>query len=157
MSGLEIRPVTSEIGAEVRGIDLSQPLEATTRDALFQALVTHHVLFFRDHLTFLEMAMTQERIDAFAEATGDRQWIHTDPERAKQQSPFGRTIAHGYLTISLAPQLIDELYLVEGSSHTVNYGIDRMRLHEPVPADARVRLSAEIRGVRYLPSGAARV
>ena len=100
--------------------------------------------------------VSAERIRAFAEATGDRQWIHTDPDRAREESPFGGAIAHGYLTISLAPPLIDQLYRIDGCSMTVNYGIEKMRLQEPVPAGGRVRLSAEIRKVRMLPSGAAR-
>ena len=102
------------------------------------------------------VTVSQERIRAFAEATGDRQWIHTDPERATAESPFGTPIAHGYLTISLAPPLIDQLYQISDCRMTVNYGIEKMRLQEPVPAGARIRLSAEIRKVRMLPSGAAR-
>lgn len=102
------------------------------------------------------IVISQERIHAFAEATGDQQWIHTDPERASSESPFGSTVAHGYLTISLAPPLIDQLYLIDDCRMTVNYGIEKMRLQEPVPADSRIRLSAEIRNVRMLPSGAAR-
>ena len=102
------------------------------------------------------LAVTQERIDAFAEATGDRQWIHTDPERAKADSPFGGTIAHGYLTLALAPPLMDELFRVDGCRMTVNYGIEKMRLHEPVPAGARIRVTMEITKVRMLPNGGAR-
>lgn len=100
--------------------------------------------------------VSQERIRAFADATGDQQWIHTDPQRAESESPFGGAIAHGYLTISLAPPLIDQLYVIDGCRMTVNYGIEKMRLQEPVPAGSRVRVSAEIRNVRLLPSGAAR-
>jgi acyl dehydratase len=102
------------------------------------------------------LKITQERIDLFAEATDDRQWIHTDPERAKESSPFGAPIAHGYLTISLAPRLIDQLYVIRDCRMTVNYGIDKMRLQEPVRAGSRIRLCAEIKQVRMLPSGAAR-
>ena len=102
------------------------------------------------------VTVSEERIRAFADATGDRQWIHTDPERARAESPFGGAIAHGYLTVSLAPPLIDQLYQIDDCSMTVNYGIEKMRLQEPVPANARIRLSAEIRKVRMLPSGAAR-
>lgn len=100
--------------------------------------------------------VTQERIQSFADATGDQQWIHTDVERAKVASPFGSTIAHGYLTISLAPPLIDQLYVVDGCSMTINSGIEKMRLQEPVPAGGRIRLGAEITKVRMLPTGAAR-
>jgi len=99
----------------------------------------------------------QKRIDAFAEATGDRQWIHVDPARAARESPFGSTVAHGYLTLALAPVLLPDLLEVEGASMVVNYGLDRMRLPGPVPAGARVRLAGEIKGVRDLPNGAARV
>lgn len=102
------------------------------------------------------VTVTQERIQSFADATGDQQWIHTDPERAKSQSPFGGSIAHGYFTISLAPPLIEQLFTIDDCSMTVNYGIEKMRLQEPVPAGARIRLTAEIRKVRMLPGGGAR-
>jgi acyl dehydratase len=102
------------------------------------------------------VVVSQERIQAFAEATGDRQWIHTDPERARAESQFDGAIAHGYLTISLAPPLIDQLYVIDDCRMTVNYGIEKMRLQEAVPAGGRIRLFAEIAKVRMLPSGAAR-
>jgi acyl dehydratase len=103
------------------------------------------------------VTLSQEQINAFAEATGDRQWIHVDVERAARESPFGQTIAHGYLTLALAPRLLSQLLQVENSSRIVNYGIDKMRLPAAVPAGARVRLSAEIKSVRDLPKGGARV
>lgn len=103
------------------------------------------------------VTVAQAQIDAFAQATGDHQWIHVDAERARTQSPFGATIAHGYLTISLAPALLAQLVRVEGIRMGVNYGLDKMRLPAPVPAGARVRLSAEIKDVREIPGGAARV
>lgn len=99
----------------------------------------------------------QERIDEFASATGDHQWIHVDPDRAREESPFGGTIAHGYLTIALAPAMLPELLRVENSSRTVNYGIEKMRLPSPVPAGSRVQLSAEIKHVRDIRGGSARV
>jgi acyl dehydratase len=102
------------------------------------------------------VTVTQEQIDAFAEATGDHQWIHVDVERARTQSPFKTTIAHGYLTISLAPALLPQLVRVEGIRMGVNYGLDKMRLPAPVPAGARVRLTAAIKDVREMPGGAAR-
>ncbi|HVP27683.1 MAG TPA: MaoC family dehydratase [Myxococcota bacterium] len=102
------------------------------------------------------VTVTQEQINAFADATGDHQWIHVDVERAKTQSPFKTTIAHGYLTLSLAPALLPQLVRVEGIRMGVNYGIDKMRLPAPVPAGSRLRLSAELRDVRDLPGGAAR-
>ena len=103
------------------------------------------------------VTVDQERIERFAEATGDHQWIHTDPERARRESPFGGTIAHGYLTIALAPALLPDVIRVEGVRHVVNYGLDKMRLPTPVTAGARVRLSVEIKGVREISGGAARV
>jgi acyl dehydratase len=101
--------------------------------------------------------VTQEQINDFARATGDHQWIHVDVERATKESPFGGPVAHGYLTISLAPALLPQLLVVENSSKTVNYGIDKMRLPSPVPAGSRVRLSAEIKNVRDVRGGLARV
>ncbi len=103
------------------------------------------------------MEITQKRIDAFADATGDYQWIHVDAERAAHESPFKHTIAHGYLTMSLASAMLPSLIQVEKVGSVVNYGIDKMRLPAPVPAGGRVRLSAEIKNVREMPSGAARV
>ena len=101
--------------------------------------------------------VSQETINGFADVTGDQQWIHTDVERARRESPFGETIAHGYLTVALIPVLMPELLRVEGVSMVVNSGIDRIRLQAPVPAGGRIRLAAEIKSVRELPSGAARV
>jgi acyl dehydratase len=103
------------------------------------------------------VTVSQEQIDTFAKATGDHQWIHVDVERAKRESPFEGPIAHGYFTISLAPALLPQLLLVENTSNMVNYGIDKMRLPGPVPAGARVRLTAEIKHVRDIRGGAARV
>lgn len=101
--------------------------------------------------------ISQEKIDAFAAATGDDQWIHVDVERAKRESPFETTIAHGYLTLALVPVLLSQLLVVEKASNVVNYGIEKLRLPTPVPAGARIRLKAEIKGVRDLPKGGARV
>ncbi|HKK51483.1 MAG TPA: MaoC family dehydratase [Myxococcota bacterium] len=99
----------------------------------------------------------QDRIDAFAAATGDHQWIHVDRERAARESPFGTTIAHGYLTIALAPALLPDLVRVTKCSRIVNSGIERLRLREPVPAGSRIRLAASIQSVRAVKGGAARV
>lgn len=101
--------------------------------------------------------LDQTQIDAFAEATGDHQWIHVDPARAKRESPFGTTIAHGYLTLALAPALLPELVVVENCSQIVNYGIEKLRLREPVPSGSRVRLAATIKGVRRVRGGAMRL
>jgi len=101
--------------------------------------------------------VSQETINGFADVTGDRQWIHTDVERARRESPFGETIAHGYLTIALIPVLLPRLLQISNVSMIVNSGIDKLRLQAPVPAGGRVRLTAEIKNARELPSGAARV
>jgi acyl dehydratase len=101
--------------------------------------------------------ITQERIDAFADATDDHQWIHSDVERARRESPWKETIAHGYLTLSLAPALLRQILSVEGSTTAVNTGIEKMRLSSPVLAGSRVRLSAMIKHARDLPRGGIRV
>ena len=100
--------------------------------------------------------ITQERIDRFADATGDHQWIHVDPERARRESPFQTTIAHGYLTLSLAPALLAQVVRVEGGPTVLNAGIEKMRLPAPVPAGSRVRLRAEIKQARDMPGGRVR-
>jgi acyl dehydratase len=82
-------------------------------------------------------------IDLFAEATGDHQWIHVDPERAAD-GPFGTTIAHGFLTLSLLPRLVSGLYAVESAGMIVNVGSDRVRFLAPVPVDSRIRAHAVI-------------
>jgi len=89
----------------------------------------------------------QRRIDLFAEATGDHQWIHVDPVRA-QTGPFGGTIAHGYLTLSLLPSLLGELYTVENVAMGINYGLNKVRFPSPLPAGGRVRVSAVLTDVR---------
>ena len=85
----------------------------------------------------------QRHIDQFAEATGDRQWIHVDPERAAR-GPFGTTVAHGYLTLSLLPMLLHELLQVSDAAMGVNYGIEKVRFTNPVPSGSRVRLHAKL-------------
>ena len=89
------------------------------------------------------MTIEQDRIDRFAEATGDHQWIHVDPERSAA-GPFGRTIAHGYLTLSLVPLLMNGIFDVTGRSSGVNYGVDKVRFVTPVPEGARVRMSGSV-------------
>ncbi len=96
--------------------------------------------------------VTQEEIDLFAEATGDHQWLHVDPERAKS-GPFGTTIAHGYLTLSMAPMLLWDAVEVTGVSRVLNYGIDRVRFPAPVPVNSRIRLSVELLGVQVIDGG----
>ncbi|SNR82976.1 Acyl dehydratase [Haloechinothrix alba] len=85
----------------------------------------------------------QPRIDRFAEATGDHQWIHVDPERAKD-GPFGRTIAHGLLTLSLLPSFLQQLYRVDGVTMAINYGLNKVRFPAPAPVGARLRASSRI-------------
>lgn len=89
------------------------------------------------------ITVDQGEIDMFADATGDHQWIHVDPERAAA-GPFGATIAHGYLTLSLVPVLIQGLYKIEGVKMAVNYGLNRVRFPAPVPVGSRLRASAEV-------------
>jgi len=108
----------------------------------------------RDLGTTAWHTVDQARIDAFADATGDHQWIHVDRERAKRESPFGGTVAHGFLTVALAPALLPELVRVERCSRIVNYGIEKLRLREPVASGARIRLGASVAGVRSVPGGA---
>jgi acyl dehydratase len=98
--------------------------------------------------------VTQEEINQFADATHDHQWIHVDPERAKQQSPFGGPIAHGYYTLSLAPHLLDQLIAVRGIRMGINYGLNRLRFPGPVKIDKRVRLRATLVDFEEIPHGA---
>jgi acyl dehydratase len=89
------------------------------------------------------VTLDQERINMFAEATGDHQWIHVDPEMAAQ-GPVGGTIAHGYLSLALLPGLLSEVLTVEGAKMGINYGIDRVRFTAPVPVNSDVRLKAKL-------------
>jgi acyl dehydratase len=96
--------------------------------------------------------MPQDRVDRFAKATGDHQWIHVDPERAAS-GPFGGTIAHGYLTLSLTPVVLTEILEVRGFSLVVNYGCDRVRFPAPAPVGSRIRGSAAVDEVREIAGG----
>lgn len=87
--------------------------------------------------------VTQEQINLFADATGDHQWIHVDPEKAAK-GPFGTTIAHGYLTLSLLPNLLEQTYAVDNIAMGMNYGANRVRFPSPVPVDSRVRVAAKL-------------
>jgi acyl dehydratase len=89
------------------------------------------------------VTVDQRMIDLFAEATDDHQWIHVDPERAAE-GPFGRTIAHGFLTLSLLPRLVSGLYAIESAGMIVNVGSDKVRFLAPVPVDSRIRAHAVI-------------
>jgi acyl dehydratase len=96
--------------------------------------------------------VTQEAIDAFADVTGDHQFIHVDPERAKE-TPFGGTIAHGYYTLSLAPMLSDQIMAFEGFAFGVNYGLNRVRFPAPLPIGQKVRMRATLASVDEIPGG----
>lgn len=98
------------------------------------------------------MLIDQSRIDLFADATEDHQWIHVDPSRAAE-GPFGGTIAHGYLTLSAVGARIGDLLVVEGASRIINYGLDRARFPAPVPAGMRVRTHAVITDVAEVDDG----
>jgi acyl dehydratase len=105
------------------------------------------------HLGFSEWhTVTQEQVQQFADATGDHQWIHLDVERAKD-GPFGGTIAHGYLTLSLLPMLVAEIYRVDGVKMGVNYGADKLRFPSAVPVGSRLRAGVELLGVKSIPLG----
>lgn len=92
------------------------------------------------------LEVTQERINLFAEATEDRQWIHTDPERARKQSPYGTTIAHGFLTLSLLSPMAAAVR-VPGIRMAINYGLDRLRFPSPVPVGSRIRARFKLRAL----------
>ncbi len=102
------------------------------------------------HTDWLEME--QERVNLFADATGDHQWIHVDPERAKD-GPFGATIAHGYLTLSLANLFLPQLMEVQNVSRGVNYGCDRVRFPAPVPVGSRIRGAGEVISAEEVKGG----
>ena len=98
-------------------------------------------------------AVTQEEINAFAECTHDHQWIHIDVERAKKESPFGGPVAHGYYTLSLAPYLMDQIWMVEGIRMGVNYGLNKLRFPSPVPIGKRVRARATLDNAEDVTGG----
>jgi acyl dehydratase len=105
------------------------------------------------HLGYSDwLEITQERINAFADATDDHQWIHVDPERAKA-GPFGTTIAHGYLTLSLAVRFVDEIFSVGGVRMGVNYGANRVRFISPVPVGSKLRAGGTLAGVEEIAGG----
>ena len=94
----------------------------------------------------------QHQVDLFADATGDHQWIHVDPERAAN-GPFGGAIAHGYLTLSLAPVMLGQLLSVEGMAFGVNYGCNKVRFPSPVKVGSKLRMGAEVEAVEDVPGG----
>jgi acyl dehydratase len=97
--------------------------------------------------------VTQEHVDLFADATGDHQWIHVDPERAKQESPYGGPIAHGYLTLSLLVPLLAQVLTVTDTAMGVNYGLNKVRFPAPVPVGANVRMTATLTNVEQFTGG----
>jgi len=98
--------------------------------------------------------VTQERVNQFAEATGDHQFVHVDPERAKRESPFGGTIAHGYLTLALGPLLLRDVLQLAGFRMGINYGLNRLRFPAPLRVGARLRLRAHCQAVEEVDRGA---
>jgi acyl dehydratase len=105
------------------------------------------------HLGYSDwLEITQQRVNQFADATGDHQWIHVDPERAKK-GPFGACIAHGYLTLSLVSMFLPQIVEVHGISMGINYGTDKVRFPAPVPVGSRVRGGAELVGVEDVKGG----
>jgi acyl dehydratase len=94
------------------------------------------------------MVVAQDRIDAFADATGDHQWIHVDANRARTETPFGGTIAHGFLTLSLVSALVRDLVTVGGLRMAINYGLNRVRFVSPVPSGSRIRARVSLAAVQ---------
>ena len=99
------------------------------------------------------VTVTQDAVNLFADATGDHQWIHVDPERAAK-GPFGTTIAHGYLTLSLLPALMHTMFSVEGAKLAINYGLNKVRFPSPVPVGSRVRATSTLVNAEDLGNGA---
>jgi acyl dehydratase len=97
--------------------------------------------------------VNQATINAFADATGDHQWIHVDVDRAKKEMPNGKTIAHGYLTLSLLPRLSATIYRIRHTSRGINYGSNKVRFTAPVPAGSRVRLRQQLKTVEDIQGG----
>jgi acyl dehydratase len=107
-----------------------------------------------EHLGYSDwLEITQERVNQFADATGDHQWIHVDVERAKKESPFGGPIAHGYLTLSLLPLTLGKIVRVEGFKMGVNYGLNKLRFPSPVPVGANLRAGATLKNLEEIPGG----
>ena len=119
----------------------------TTIDFVDLASLAGRDLGFSEYLE-----ITQDRINAFADATNDHQWIHVDPERAKS-GPFGTSVAHGFLTLSLGIAFWTELLEVNGATTKVNYGMDKVRFVSPVPVGSRIRMSATVSDVTEVAGG----
>jgi acyl dehydratase len=110
------------------------------------AMVGTHLGYSQYHL------VTQEAVNLFADATGDHQWIHVDPERAAA-GPFGRTIAHGYFTLSMLPVLLSGLMHVDGVTMGINYGTNKVRFPAPVPVGSEIRAGATLASVEEITGG----
>ncbi len=95
----------------------------------------------------------QPMIDAFAQTTGDHQWIHVDVARAEREAPVGKTIAHGYLVLSLLPRMNQQIYKIRNRKRSLNYGLNKLRFMSPVPSGARIRLHQKIKGVESVKGG----
>ena len=107
-----------------------------------------------EHLGYSDwLVVTQEKVNQFADATGDHQWIHIDVERANRESPFGGPIAHGYLTLSLAPSLMPQVVVTTGFRMGVNYGCNKVRFMSPVPVGANLRLGVKLLAVDDIAGG----
>jgi acyl dehydratase len=107
-----------------------------------------------EHLGYSDWhTVTQEAVNLFADATGDHQWIHVDPERAAKESPFGATIAHGYYTLSLAPVLLAQIMTVSGVTYGLNYGCNKVRFTSPVVVGSNVRAGATIVAIEERSGG----
>jgi acyl dehydratase len=107
-----------------------------------------------EHLGYSDyLEITQDQVNRFADATGDHQWIHVDPERARRESPFGGPIAHGFLTLSLAPLLVPQIVRVQGMKMGVNYGTNKVRFPSPVPVGSKLRAGAQLVSVDDVPGG----
>ncbi|MEO8814354.1 MAG: MaoC family dehydratase [Mycobacterium sp.] len=102
------------------------------------------------------VTITQESVNLFADATGDHQWIHVDPERAAS-GPFGTTIAHGYLTLALLPRLMHQIYRVDGIKLAINYGLNKVRFPAPVPVGSQIRAESTVADVADVGGGAHQV
>jgi acyl dehydratase len=98
------------------------------------------------------LTVTQPEVNTFADVTGDHQWIHVDPERAKD-SPFGSTVVHGFFTLSLLPRMLAEVFEFKGFAYGVNYGLNRVRFPAPFPVGARVRVRVTLSAVEPVPGG----
>jgi acyl dehydratase len=99
------------------------------------------------------LEISQHRVNLFADATGDKQWIHVDPERAARESPFGAPVAHGYLTLSLLPKFLGESFVINGVRMGVNYGLNRVRFPSPVRVGDRIRGRFTLIRIEDVPGG----